>query len=401
MTPDSADPFDARQRRLLKRRLARLREELADEAVPLPVDTRKGLVLLEELDYARQPPLHEGRAPRYGALVSVGSAPNVPALEASGEDLDVLRRMADGRASFVVRGGQGRPALAYFDRSLEYESSAIELHEETGAYVIQRGATGKVRVCGPEGVVMWDGVQWDFKPLADRQVGPISRLVPQVDPEILIGMLQLCVHWLSPGRVGATLVVGLDGDPVKLGGLDLSAATPVPPLNVTRRDHFSPLLSLLSQVDGATLVDSAGEVSTVQVGLQWSDRAGVLVAPTGGLRHTSARRFSFDEPGAVVFVVSQDGPASVFSDGALVTAVRSDPCRTGFPVDRLSTATLDPAGETGVQCAQCEKELLVDEIRFAGWAGEPERAPCPVCGYVLSFDAYRSAIRGVRKSLLP
>jgi hypothetical protein len=159
--------------------------------------------------------------------------------------------------------------------------------------------------------------------------------------------------------------------------------------------------SLLGQVDGATLVDPDGEVSTIQVGLQWTDRAGDLVGATGGMRHTSARRFSFDQPGALVFVVSQDGPASVFSDGALITAVRADPCRTGFPVGLLSTATPDPEGETDVQCPQCEKVLLVDEIRFAGWTGEPERAPCPVCGYLLSFDAYRSVIRGVRKPVTP
>ena len=125
-----ANPDDARQRRLLKRRLARLREELADEAVPLPVDTGKGLALLEELDYARQPPLHEGRAPRYGALVSVGTPSrghHFARLEAIGEDLDVLRRMADGRASFVVRGTRKPACLACFDRSLEYEANAIVL----------------------------------------------------------------------------------------------------------------------------------------------------------------------------------------------------------------------------------------------------------------------------------
>jgi hypothetical protein len=383
------------------RRLARLREELADEQVPLPVDTGAGLALLEELDYARQPPIHEGRAPRYGALVRLDPSEgwdDVP-FHAIGEDLEVLRQMADGRASFVVRGGPGSPALASFDRSLEYEASAIDLHRDTNAFVIQRGMTGKVRVCGPDGVVTWDGVQWDFKTLACRHVGPIERLVSQIDHDVLVGMLDLCVHWLSPGRAGATLVVGLEGDPGKLGNLDLTAARSVPPLSVARRDHFSPLLSMLSQVDGAALVDTSGELSTVQVGLQWTERAGALVNPTGGMRHTSARRFSFDEPGSLVFVVSQDGPASVFSDGALLTAVRNDPCRTGFPTSLLSTATPDPAGETDVACPGCEKLLLVDEIRFTGWSGPPEQASCPVCDHPLRFDAYRSSIRGVRKRL--
>src|SRR5205823_2262845 len=112
-------------------------------------------------------------------------------------------------------------------------------------------------------------------------------------------------------------------------------------------------------------------------------------------------RFSFDEPGAVVFVVSQDGPASVFSDGALITVVRADPCRSGFPLDLLGALAPDPAGETTVCCPRCERPLLVDEIRFAGWEGDPEHLPCPVCATELVLDAYRSAIRGVRKQSLP
>ena len=38
--------------------------------------------------------------------------------------------------------------------------------------------------------------------------------------------------------------------------------------------------------------------------------------PIGGTRHTSALRFSADEPGALVFVVSSNGPLSVFRHGA-------------------------------------------------------------------------------------
>src|SRR3984893_18911922 len=65
----------AREAVILARRLARLREELVDLEVPLPIDADGGAILLEELDYARHPALHEGRAPRYGALVSLGERP--------------------------------------------------------------------------------------------------------------------------------------------------------------------------------------------------------------------------------------------------------------------------------------------------------------------------------------
>jgi hypothetical protein len=393
---------DIRDAQVLARRLARLREELVDLEVPLPIDADGGAILLEELDYARHPALHEGRAPRYGALISLGARPawdklSAPTkLESAGADMEVLRRLADGRASFVVRRLGAPDGLVCFDRSLEYESSAVRLRSETGAFVIQRNATGLVRVCGPNGVVSWDGTHWSLKPLAEHRAAAIRRLVPQAPPDVLAGLLELCVHWLSAGRIGATLVLALEGDPRDLEHLDLSSAISTPPLYVTRREHLPPLLSVLSQMDRAALVDRDGRVTTVGVGLRSSDRSVALVDSTGGTRHTSARRFSFDEPTVIGFVVSADGPVSVFSDGAAAATVRTDLCHSGLPAS-LPVAVADPAGETTVRCAQCGRPLLVDEVRFDGWEGPPERLTCPVCDATVMIDVYRAAIRGVRK----
>lgn len=393
---------ETRATMVLARRLNRLREELMDLDVPLPIDGEGGVILLEEVDYARHPALHEGRAPRYGALVSLGERPawdklSAPTkLESAGADMDVLRQLADGRASFVVRRLGGVGGLVCFDRSLEYESSAVRLRRETGAFVIQRSATGLVRVSGPNGVVTWDGTHWSVKPLAEHRAAAIRRLVPQAPPDVLAGLLELCVHWLSAGRIGATLVLSLVGDPCQLQHIDLSSAISIPPLYVTRREHLPPLLSILSQTDRAALVDRDGRVTTVGVGLRSSDRSLALVDSLGGTRHTSARRFSFDEPTVIGFVVSADGPVSVFSDGAAAATVRTDLCHSGLPAS-LPVALSDPSGETTVRCSQCSRPLLVDEVRFEGWQGPPERLICPVCDATVAIDVYRAAIRGVRK----
>ncbi|HEY2302483.1 MAG TPA: diadenylate cyclase [Acidimicrobiales bacterium] len=389
---------------MLTRRLARLRDELMDLEVPLPIGADGGGILLEELDYARHPALHEGRAPRYGAIVSLGERPawdklSAPTkLESAGADKDVLRHLADGRASFVVRRLGGGDGLVCFDRSLEYESSAIRLQRETGALVIQRNATGLVRVSGPQGVVTWDGTHWSVKPLAEHRAEAIRRLVPQAPPDVLAGLLELCVHWLSAGRIGATLVLALEGDPGDLQHIDVSSAISIPPLYVTRGEHLPPLLSVLSQMDRAALVDREGKVTAVGVGLRSSDRSVSLVDSTGGTRHTSARRFSFDEPAVISFVVSADGPVSVFSDGAAAATVRTDLCHSGLPA-ALPLTVADPDAETTVRCDQCFRPLLVDEVRFAGWQGPPERLVCPVCDATVVIDVYRAAIRGVRKVL--
>jgi hypothetical protein len=97
-----------------------------------------------------------------------------------------------------------------------------------------------------------------------------------------------------------------------------------------------------------------------------------------------------------VVVVSEDGPVTVFSDGATAAQVRNDPCVTGFPVTSLSA----PGGDNWeiVSCRRCKRPLVVDEVRIDAWAGGPELLACPVCGAEVRIDVYRAAIRGVAKS---
>ena len=49
-----------------------------------------------------------------------------------------------------------------------------------------------------------------------------------------------------------------------------------------------------------------------------SSAAEAEVDPLGGTRHTSARRYSHDDPRATVVAVSEDGPVSVLRAGELL-----------------------------------------------------------------------------------
>ena len=84
---------------------------------------------------------------------------------------------------------------------------------------------------------------------------------------------------------------------------------------MTQRAHFAPLLNALAQSDRAALVDADGVVRTIGVALRPSAEAVRAVNPYRGTRHTSAQRFSLAEPTTVSFVVSSDGPLSVFARG--------------------------------------------------------------------------------------
>ena len=229
--------------------------------------------------------------------------------------LATARRLADGRSSFIARVVGGPDRLVCFDRTREYESSAVHLTTATGALVVQRLGQGWVRLTTAEGVATWDGIHWSTKPLSMALVERVAPHVPGADPVVLANLLELCTHWLAAGRVGATLVWRLDGDADELGGLGLQASVAIPPLDLRRRSHFAALLNALAQYDRAALVDRSGRVERVGVHLRSSERSRHAIPPYRGTRHTSALRFTADEPGAAAFVVSSNGTLSVFVDG--------------------------------------------------------------------------------------
>jgi hypothetical protein len=304
-----------------ERRLLRLRHELDDDGIWLPADDGLLSLLLVELDYARHPHAHEGIAPRYGALLATADEAGsrtfeqLELVDISTIPLTTARRLADGRSSFVARVVGGGDRLVCFERTREYESSAVHLAGATGALVVQRLGQGWVRLATADGVAIWDGIHWSTRPLSSALVEQVAPHVRAGDPEVLAHVLELCTHWLAAGRVGATLVWRTDGDPHSLDGLGMQAAVPIPPLDLRKRAHFAALLNALSQYDRATLVDAAGEVRTVGVHLRSSERSRREIPPYRGTRHTSALRFSHDCASAIVFVVSSNGTLSVFCRG--------------------------------------------------------------------------------------
>ena len=191
----------------LARRVERLRHELHDEGVRLPADPALGELLLAELDYARHPHAHEGVAPRYGALLAaaVPTTAGVGPLElidVADVPLDVVRRLADGRSSFLARTIGGSTRLICFERTREYESSAVHLAAGTGALVLQRLGRGWVRLTTLDGVATWDGIHWSIKPLAVHIAARLRSEVAGADPAVLVNLVEFATHWLGAGGSG-------------------------------------------------------------------------------------------------------------------------------------------------------------------------------------------------------
>jgi DNA integrity scanning protein DisA with diadenylate cyclase activity len=91
-----------------------------------------------------------------------------------------------------------------------------------------------------------------------------------------------------------------------------------PPLRIRVAAHLAPIRHALAQVDGAAIFDADGVLRQLGVRLVPSNAAEEAVEALHGTRHTSARRYSHDDPLAAVIAVSEDGPVSVFRNGAIL-----------------------------------------------------------------------------------
>lgn len=305
-------------------RLRRLREELIDDSVPLDLDGPDGVALLEEVDYALHPPSHEGTSPRFGALIAGATNPQTdryafPAIvEHTAVDIATVRRLADGRTSFIARSRRGH-ALVSFDRTIEHEATAVQVAATASITVVQRRENGWVRIFAPSTVVTWDGARWWSKPMASHLAAAIADATSPLESAVLTGIAEFCVHWMSAGHIGGILV-WLTDEAAHRDHFGFGAEVRIPPLHIANRQHFAALLNVLAQTDRAAIVEPDGRVDTVGVALRTSEAAARAIPAFRGTRHTSALRYSYDTPSALVFVVSSAGPVSVLREGRLITA---------------------------------------------------------------------------------
>ncbi len=302
-------------------RIRRLREELdeLDPSVLASLDDPKPM--LEELAYAIRPRIHERRVPSFGAIVrpaitskkwSDGTRISVARRKVDDLADSAVRRFADGVTSFVVRGTAGVNDLVVFDRSVGSERDLTIVAEASGATVVQRHPSGVVRAAGPFGVLRLLGFDWQLEPPVSRWLDLGVHAREPLSHEVLKRMLRFAIHDVAARNVGATFVVTPGGE--LRGGVERRYGRP-PDFQIGRPSDLAPLYHVLGQVDGAAVFDHTGMLTELGVRLIPSVAAEAEVEPFGGTRHTSALRYSYDDPQATIIVISEDGPVSVMQAG--------------------------------------------------------------------------------------
>jgi sensor domain DACNK-containing protein/DisA checkpoint controller-like protein len=310
-------------------RLRRLAEEL-DESGLRP-DGTNGFheMLVEEIDHALRPAVHERRVVSGGTILEPKSD---GATWAAGAQLDIsrgpvdlplpdARRFADGLSSWIVRRMDGTNEWMVFDRPAGSERDLVVLAGVFDATIVQRHPTGAVRVVGRFGVLRWQGFGWHYEPPVSSWIDTVTVSTDHGDPEVLEAMLEFAVHDLGSRGIGALLIYRPDDEPGP--AVEERLPTP-PPLRILRAPHLAPLRHALAQIDGAAIFDAEGVLRRLGVRLVPSNAAEEVVEAFGGTRHTSGRRYSYDDPLATVIAVSEDGPVSVLRNGAVLGRSHDD-----------------------------------------------------------------------------
>jgi len=282
--------------------------------------------LLDEIVHAVHPHVHERKVASTGAIVDPRAE---PATWEAGTDLRIVvrpiaeqplawaRRFADGLSSWLIRRSDGQAAWAVFDRPAGSERDLAVLAQVLDATLVQRHPAGTVRVVGSAGVWRWGHYDWHHEPPVSAWIDAMQVCPEHGDPSVLQALLEFAVHDLGAWGIGALLVYRPDEGPAPA----VEARLPLPPsLEITRPLALAPLRHALTQVDGAAVFDAAGTLRQLGVRLVPSPDAEELVEGYRGMRHTSARRYSYDDPNATVIVVSEDGPVSVLRGGELLGA---------------------------------------------------------------------------------
>lgn len=308
-------------------RRERIAEDLRDLGVPLLDDETRAMIL-EEVDNALHPLAHERMVPTTGTMIAPSTEPAmwnrftglyIATIDGGGKSVDTGRRYADGQSTWLMRADSTTTRLLLFDRPAGSERDLVILARVFGATIVQRGARGVTRVVGTFGVVRWEQYAWHHEPPVHGMVEQVVDAQREHLSAIIETLLVFAVHDLGAAGIGSLIVYRTTDNP----GPDVEERLATPPeLCVADPLHLAPIRQALAQTDGAAMFDTTGTLRRLGVRLIPTREAEAAIDPIGGTRHTSARRYSFDDPDAVVIVVSEAGPVSVLRAGIILATSR-------------------------------------------------------------------------------
>jgi DNA integrity scanning protein DisA with diadenylate cyclase activity len=302
-----------------------------------------------ELARCLDPVVHEQDIRPYGAIV----AREMPHLDRLGRlipteglDPDAVRSLADGRHSVMLNVKGESPQLLLLEESMDTDQDYASHAVWVDGLIVCNDAAGVVRIVTDSSVTVVEGRRWIAKDLVFEAAEDIVEAVPASNPQVVRRLLEIAHHRISPNRIGAMLLYLLQEDEGasrrRGGGVPLAALG----LSVLDEAHEPLLIHQARYRDGALLIGQDGRLLAANVIVRPTRASEEAVPATKGTRHSSAARHTYDCPEVLAFVVSTDGPVTVFSDGKRVAELKTaNPPERPKTVERIAELTALRRGE--------------------------------------------------------
>jgi len=341
--------------------------------------------VLQEISLILASPAHEGRVPSSGVMFveDVTELTGAERIALPAKDIELTRMLANGIDYFLLYERDRFFGLAYFKEPLATELQLVRNFPASGGMLVQRGPTGSTKFFQGDSITLHENRVWRIKSHVKEAAWKVSQCLSSVDRHVLNRILELSFHLLSPtSRVGATLVWCMR-PPMEdiLEGLSVGHELASLHLSILNEAHSTAICHLLSGVDGATFLDPLGNLISTGVHLKYSDQSRDFVPEFKGTRHTSAKRFSFDKENALVVTISEDGPVTVFSNGASIANLsihssykEAKKLKAKAPEKRedITSSSYETI------CKHCGKTSMLEQINVEGFE-EDWNVNCPVC----------------------
>lgn len=345
-------------------------------------------IILEEIAYTLNPEIHEGRIPPYGSILCrEGRADEFIQHRYDTKVLDKLfmRRGADGRRNYLVYSGKADPELCSLNENYESELDLINLSRSCSGVILKRRDSGLTTLVYRGHVFTIHNRRWVVRKPISEMVEAIRQHYADVDVDITKRILELCCYILSPLGIGATFVWFIrepTSDEASLwkGHPDLRVLD----LHAVDEGDYQEIAHLARHHDGAFLLEPQGEIRSLGAHLTYKPETAGRLSPYRGTRHTSAKYYSFEHERSLIFVVSEDGYVSTFSDGFKISDSPLYPAyEEAHGLKKMVPAKARDVFADSFQkpCKECGKLLRIEEVTVLGWK-EHEEAYCPFCGKI-------------------
>lgn len=328
-------------------------------------------LLAPEIHRCFSPVIHEGHRQPYGAVVARYGDPSEFGTLFTLDEPNELRRAADGVNAVAYVAKDQQLQLLRLAKPLDSQDACCSLAEWLDGVVTRVDTEGMIWVASSRAVTTADALNGWTRPPVSEIVQTLNALLPDTNSATLDLLARLTCSYLSPRKVGTTVLFSLTDERTQdhqTAGTLIEALG----LSVQRPADWPLIEQQLKHSDGAAVLGEDGHLIRKGVILNATRSSQAAVQTEGGTRHNSACRHTYDRPDLVAFVVSSDGPVTVFSDGVRASSLTLR--ERGLPWN-------PSGGEMWVEhhdCPTCRAKLTVRKIILYGYR-DPEEGYCPIC----------------------